>query len=198
MHHPLIRFISDFGDAAVLLPVALVLLGWLWLAKARNAAVVWLFAFGGTVSAIAFLKLGLGLCGRMLLGAPSSPSGHMALSTVVYGALTVVAVRRMAITPWRWAVWSGTIGWITMIGVSRVRIGAHTPAEVMTGCIVGGLGLLAFAVCPKVPTTDSLRLRWALVAALAVLALLHGNHAEAEAPLQFWVQALEARFAWCR
>jgi membrane-associated phospholipid phosphatase len=69
-----------------------------------------------------------------------------------------------------------------LIGVTRVWLGLHTPAEAALGGAVGVLGALGFAWLAGKPPT--LRLRWLFAAIVALALLLHGRHLDAEAPIR--------------
>jgi membrane-associated phospholipid phosphatase len=133
--------LTDFGDLAVLLPLAAAMLTWLLLYFSR-AATQWVLALGCCVGLTALLKIAFYAC------PPSSdmhsPSGHTSLSTVVYGALTIVAaaawpgLRRVLV------IGSGA-GLILAIGVSRVLLDAHSVAEVSLGLVIGAVSLAVFS-----------------------------------------------------
>ena len=84
------RFLTDFADQAVVLPlivvVALVLAGLGW----RRGAVAWLAAVGVTFGAVLTLKLVLFTCGPALhLATLRSPSGHTAAAAIIAGGIAV-------------------------------------------------------------------------------------------------------------
>src|SRR5918997_4183426 len=90
------RFLTDFADLGLVLPLAalvalaLAAVGW------RREALAWSVAVAGTLAAVLALKL-LALAYSGQLGtALRSPSGHTAAGTVVYaGLLTLLAGRRL-------------------------------------------------------------------------------------------------------
>jgi membrane-associated phospholipid phosphatase len=75
--------ITDFGDAAVVLPLSAVMLVWLLRLHARRAAVSWVIAVSLCIVGTGLLKILLYVCPP----APDlvSPSGHTSLSTLIVG-----------------------------------------------------------------------------------------------------------------
>jgi membrane-associated phospholipid phosphatase len=75
------KFITDFGDTAVTLPIAVLMAGFLLTAKHVRVAFAWCRACAG---AIAALKLVLFACRHSLgISDLTSRSGHVAMSTAV-------------------------------------------------------------------------------------------------------------------
>jgi undecaprenyl-diphosphatase len=77
---------------------------------------------------------------NMIIQTFSFPSGHAAGSLVSFGLVA-------CIVSWSWPTWTipaiAVTGCVcSLIGVSRVYLGAHYPSDVIGGWIVGGLGLL--------------------------------------------------------
>ena len=80
--------LTDFGDLAVLIPLAGAMLVWLLCCSSR-AAPRWVLALGFCIGVTALLKIAFYGCPPA--GDVHSPSGHTSLSTLVYGALTLLA-----------------------------------------------------------------------------------------------------------
>jgi membrane-associated phospholipid phosphatase len=169
----LMRFLTDFADQAVVLPliatVALCLaaLGW------RRGALAWLVAVGLSFAVVLVLKLAFATCGPAL-GLPSlhSPSGHTAAAAVLAGGLAALLCHRRRVV----FVAAGLAA--LLIGVTRVVLGYHTPPEVLLGGATGIAGALGFAALAGL--APSLRLRWLFAAVVVVAVLLHGQHLDAE------------------
>jgi hypothetical protein len=93
----LIQVLTDFGDLAVLLPLAAVVTLWSLAVRQPIAVFGWLVALGLCISGTAVLKI------YFFIFPPvtdlHSPSGHTSLSTLVYGALTLAVAA--AFTGWR-------------------------------------------------------------------------------------------------
>ena len=171
------RYITDFADQAVIIPlvlataIALALQGW------RRGALLWLVIVAATFLAILALKVMFLACSP-LFGPMDihSPSGHVAAATVVAGGLAaMLSHRRISILP---AALLAAI----VIGMSRLLLGMHSFPEVVLGAVVGLAGavaLLRFAGAPP-------RLKTApLIAVIVVIAaIFHGMHLPAEAAIR--------------
>jgi membrane-associated phospholipid phosphatase len=166
--------LTDFGDLAVLIPVSAVILIWL-LRNSSRAAPRWVFALSLCIGLTALLKIAFHACPPA--DNMHSPSGHTSLSTLVYGALTLVSA-----TAWpglqRVLVIAGGAGLILAIGVSRLLLDAHSVAEVGLGLVIGAVSLAMFSRhYLQAPTTKM----WPLLVVAGVLALgLHGRELHAE------------------
>lgn len=171
--------LTDFGDAAVLLPVAIVLL--IWLAalpkKGGTAAAWWGLSLALCIGVTALLKIYLYRCpdGSEL----RNPSGHVSLSVLVYGAIATILSRQVIGWP-RVAVVCGTAVWVFAISASRVVIEAHTWPEVLAGFAIGGASLAVFARNYPRHASETASVRRMFVAVLMVVALLHGHTLFAE------------------
>lgn len=167
------NFVTDYGDSAVTLPLALVTLAILFASGASRLLHAWLIAVGACGLSLALLKVGLGCGADGPLGRPFSPSGHTAMSTLVYGGLALIAARGLA-RPWRVAAVAFVFAGVAAIAVSRVRLHAHTAGEVVVGLAVGAasLGLLAW-----MSRKAEVRIDWHRLGAGALLVMLvmHGT-----------------------
>lgn len=67
----------------------------------------------------------------------SFPSGHAMGSTAVYGALTIIVLRRVRRGALRAAIIGAVALLVALIGVSRVYLGAHYVSDVLAGVILG-------------------------------------------------------------
>lgn len=173
-------FITDFGDAGFLLPASAIVAVYLLTTQSKGAAATWLSAIVLCAGLTLWAKLVSLACGPQLLGwGIQSPSGHASLSTTFYasGAL-ILSVNRE-----RWARIALLIGGaliILAIAVTRVRLGAHTLPEVISGIAIGLVCVAWFG--SQYLSASRVMLRWVwLVPALVVLALLtHGRHVTIE------------------
>lgn len=126
------------GDSGLLLPLALLIT--LWLAASRRTwptALLWVLLFGAgcmavLLSKLAFMGWGIGIASLDFTGF----SGHSAMAASVWPvALWLFAARarhgtRVALVCLGWLLAGG-------IGVSRLVLDAHSPAEVVTGLALG-------------------------------------------------------------
>jgi membrane-associated phospholipid phosphatase len=187
------RYLTDFADAAVLLPCIAVIIILLFVLGWRRGAVAWLIAAGGVCGAIVAGKVVLGACSALADAVGlRSPSGHTAAAALLGGGLAMMlwpsaaadastTVRRIA-----WAVGAGLCVAV-MIGVSRVALGLHNAADVVAGGVVGLLGAAALAwLAGPPPANVSPR---ALVAlAIAVSVSFYGRHVSAEQTIRWGLQ----------
>lgn len=171
------RYLTDFADQAVIIPlvvaiaVALAAQGW------RRGAVTWLIVVGSTFVATLVFKLVFLSCSPVF--GPMdvhSPSGHVAASSVVAGGLAVMLTRRRA------SILPAAVLTAIMIGISRLVLGMHSLPEVIIGAIIGIAGAVALIHYAGKPP----RLKPApLIAVTVIVAMLfHGLHLPAEAAIR--------------
>ncbi len=188
------KFVTDFGDQAVVLPlgaavaIMLLLLGW-W-----RGAIGWLVAVPGTFGVVLSLKIVFYACHAALpdLGI-RSPSGHTACATVVYGSLIALLGRHGAGRTTRHlvAIALAALLLALLFGFSRVDLGVHTVPDVLVGGAVGILGAVLFVQLAGRPPRGFRR--WALGAVVLVVALLvHGRELHAEET----IQQMAIRYWW--
>lgn len=133
------------GDLAVILPLVLVICGWLYRRGEHRHANYWLAA--GTFAILAGPLLthllqvprpDIGLSG---LSPWSFPNGHTLRATVVYGFLAVALADGM-IPTWRWLpyVWASVL--ITLVGISQLYFGLHWFTDIL-GSLTLGLAWVA-------------------------------------------------------
>jgi len=174
---PLVLFVTDFADQAVVLPVAgavllaLGLLGW------RQAALAWGFCVAATLGGMLVLKLVVMACGIGGLDDLTSPSGHTASAACVYGgALGLLAPGRRSGT---WAAGLAAASLAGLIGLTRLWLGVHTLADVCVGGAVGVAGAAAMRFLAGARPAGLAP--WRLgAAALAAMLLFHGRRLDAE------------------
>ncbi|WIM14301.1 MAG: hypothetical protein OJF58_005271 [Enhydrobacter sp.] len=180
--HSIIDFITDFGDQAVILPlaaaIALIFLvsGW------RRGALAWTVAVGATLGLMLVLKLAFLACGHLIPAAGIvSPSGHTAAAAVVYGGLAGIVMR--SVTSNRYWLIACTLAVAVLcaivFGASRLSLGVHSPAEVLAGGMIGVGGAVSSTAFAGVPS-PRVRLWHVLAVGLVILILLHGTHLPAE------------------
>ncbi len=173
-------FLTNFGDAAILLPLAAAILAWLVVGKSYRAALWWLAALALCGGGIALLKVYFVAC--VTPGPLQSPSGHSGLSALVYGALAALLATR--VEGWRRIAAPG-LGALLVAGiaVSRVLLHAHTPPDVVVGLLIGFAALAVFLVGSAGRLAPMASIRPLLLAAIAFIAVLHGDKLHAEALL---------------
>jgi hypothetical protein len=138
----LLSRLTEFGNSAVLLLLALIVALWLARHAGRRTVVAWLAGLVVCVGTIAALKLYFLGCPVKPLGL-RSPSGHAGFSTFVYGGVTLCVAQDPL--PWRRRLLAlGGCSWIALIAWSRYALHAHSPIEIWFGLAIGCASLLLF------------------------------------------------------
>jgi len=176
-------FLTDFADQAVVLPVAaavflvLLALGW------RRGALAWSVGVVGVLATVLVLKLIVFACGwRFSWADLSSPSGHTAASSVVYGGLLALLVPRGRRGTLVAALAGGAVALV--FGLTRLALQVHTVPDVIVGAAVGVAGTVVLRqLAGRRP--ERLTSPWLAVAALCVMLLFHGHRMEAETRIRW-------------
>src|SRR4051794_34577242 len=173
----LLLTITNFGDLAVLLPVAGIIPLWLVAVRLPRVALRWAVALALCLGGIAALKIFFYACPP--LAELRSPSGHTGLSTLVYGALLLILAAEGA--GWRRVLIlvAGAM-FILAIALSRVLLHAHTPLEAVLGLAIGSFALPVFAQGYIGRSDAPLSVRPLVVAVALLLVVLHGQQLHAE------------------
>jgi hypothetical protein len=170
-------FLTDFGDTAVTVPLALLMAGFLLAARQPRLAIGWGLAIGGCAGAIGGLKLVFAVCSHPF--GLSSPSGHTAMSIAVYGGFTAVAGATLA-RPARAALIAGAAVPVIGIPLSRTIVSGHTTIEVVVGLAIGIAALGAIIAIVARYRPERLPLAWLAAGTLIVFVLFHGTRWPAE------------------
>ena len=191
----LMEVVTDFGDSAVTLPLAAAVLAGLLGVRWFRAALVWALAVAGCGIAMLALKIGFIACGALVLqGALRSPSGHAAMSAMVYGGLAALVACRCR-REWQALPYGAAQLLIMAIALSRVAVQAHSPFEVMVGLGVGTGFATMFALGLGSPPPMLPPAPWLIGLAAAVTLIAHGWRFQIESSLQ--ALALALRGALC-
>ncbi len=190
-------FVTNLGDSAVTVPLAVLTCCFLGAAGEMRLALGYAASIAGCAGLIAVLKLSLAACGlgAGLLGI-ASPSGHAALSAAVYGSLSLLIGSRSpsAIRP---LVYLAGALLVAAIGTSRLLLGAHAVPEVAAGLIVGLGAVAAFHAVLSLRPAATLPLLWLLAPALVLIGLLHGMRWPAEQAIRRLSGLLRLLALWC-
>jgi membrane-associated phospholipid phosphatase len=169
--------LTGFGDAALLLPLAAAILIWLLSSRAPRAAAWWaiaVFICGGVTAVLKILFWGCPPVSDL-----HSPSGHTALSTLVYGALALIT----AVEGGRWRLWLAAAAGgalIVGIGVSRLLLDVHSIPEVIIGWLIGGASLVLFRRGYWQGRPQIVHLAPLLFGVSVLAVVLHGSQLRAE------------------
>jgi membrane-associated phospholipid phosphatase len=172
--------LTDFGDAAILLPLSTVMLVWLLKFHPHRAAVSWVIATGLCVAGTTLLKI-------LFYGCPPvsnlvSPSGHTSLSMLVYGSIALVVASEGR--GWqRNTILAAGAALIIGIAGSRLVLNRHSALEVCAGFLIGALTLPVFARGYLRSRGSERPLLLLILLAIAVVAIFHGQELHAESIL---------------
>jgi membrane-associated phospholipid phosphatase len=182
----IVYIVTGLGDSALLLPGSAALLAYLLWRRQTRVALAWLATLALCLGLTALAKVAFLACGGHLPALRmDSPSGHASFSAAFYGACAVVAAFHRTRLQ-RVAIHAGAIALVLAIGVSRVLLGVHSPEEVLSGLVIGGLCVQAFALAGAPAEPNPVRIA-PLVIVLALMALAFiraGRHLSAETFLE--------------
>jgi membrane-associated phospholipid phosphatase len=168
--------VTDFGNLAVVGPGAVLV--WLWLQRRRGLRAAWRYQWPVAVTFV--LTVGLKMVSRETGGAfhgtlfalsTGAPSGHMAMSTVVYGGVALMLIGR-GVEPIGLLTALLTIVGLAGVAVTRVLLHTHTPADVATGFVIGGSCAVWISRVAEVPAREPARHVAELVIMLGSLMVL--------------------------
>lgn len=137
--------VGPLGELWILLPIAVSLGIWCLISGERRGALAIVSVTIGVLSITVFLKL-LSMLSTPILHpyweyiSNLFPSGHVAMGTVVYGALVICVSRSLpALTR--------TLGFIVVVlvvllGIQRLVFDVHPILDVLGGAILGSMGLV--------------------------------------------------------
>ena len=158
----------------------------------RRGAGAWALVIVATFAAMLALKLVFIACSASLGTSDiRTPSGHVAAAAVVAGGLAALLLRRRSVVLPLAALAA------FVIGVSRLSLGVHSPAEVMIGAGVGLAGALALPLLAG-PAPKGLDARRVAVIAVAVVVIFHGMHLPAEAHIRSTAWRFASVLAVCQ
>ncbi|MEO8938144.1 MAG: phosphatase PAP2 family protein [Burkholderiaceae bacterium] len=166
-------FLTRWGNAILLLPLAACLCVGLWVAGDRRVAWRWAVCFGSAVllvfaTKLAFLGWGLGIRSLDFTGI----SGHSTLAASVLPVFAWWLTQGRRLDVQRRAVVAAVV-LALLVGVSRLLLQTHSISEVIAGLALGNL--VAWAVIPRgVVTRHRYVFRGLVLAALLVAGLVPG------------------------
>jgi cation-transporting ATPase E/undecaprenyl-diphosphatase len=170
--------ITELGDVQVVLPVALVALGWFIAGRRWRTAVYWLAALGVAEALVKLIKLALH---RPRPGAAyagieqfSFPSSHATLSVVVYGFLAFLVLHSAARRT-RAVALCFVAGLVGTIALSRIYLGVHWVSDVMAGLAFGTAWIAALGLAYTYQGREA-QARGLAIACLATFALAASVH----------------------
>ncbi len=176
---PFWQLLTRLGEIQMLLPLALLSALWLWrqsfvhqMPAQALVARRWMLCFGLAIamtgaSKLAFFGWGWGLAAWDFTGI----SGHAMASAAVLPVLAWLALMSRT-APLRWLGVGLGFCLAALIAYSRLKVGAHSPAESMAGFVLGGLvSLMSLQLLPQAQPANA-RPLWLPLGLLAALLLI--------------------------
>ena len=142
----ILNLVGPLGELWIVLPIAAALGIWCFVSGERRGALVIIGVTIGVLSITVFLKL-LSMLNAPLLQpywqyiSHLFPSGHVAMGTVVYGALVVCVSRSLPALTKILAVITVVV--VVLLGVQRIVSDVHPIFDVLGGAMLGSVGLVA-------------------------------------------------------
>jgi len=190
--------VTDCGDAAVTLPLALLTLVFLVASRERRLAIVWVLTIGGCAMTIGALKLAFAACGHPLTPLEiESPSGHTAMSTAVYLSLALLVGAALAPAV-RAALFGGAGLLVAVIAVSRLTLDMHDMSEVAIGLAVGLAAVGGFGATLRRQPAPAVPALWLGLGALGVVVVMHGTRLMIEPAVHRLAGTFRLVLPWCR
>jgi membrane-associated phospholipid phosphatase len=195
--HAIWVFVTDCGDGAVTLPLALLTLVFLLAARQPRLALAWVLTVGGCAGAIGMLKLFFGACGtRLAILNIHSPSGHTAISTAIYGSLALLTGASLPPRP-RPAVLCTAALLIAAIAGSRVVLHEHVLPEIEIGLLVGLAAVAGFRAMLQHWPAPRLPIVWLALGGTGIVAVMHGTRWMVEPAVHDLSALFRLVLPWC-
>jgi len=172
--------LAAIGDADVLAPAALAVLGYLAWRRRWLAAGHWLAAIAFGLALTAWLGAVIDIPKPHTVASGFGfPSIAVTMTTIIFGFFAVLISREL---PGRDRVWPYLVAGVvvTIIGFARVYLGAHWLSDVVGGTLLGVVWLLILGVAYRRRTTRSMwvkPLAWIFYGVFTLAAFWHGPRA---------------------
>jgi membrane-associated phospholipid phosphatase len=198
MLHSILKVVTDFGDSAVTVPLALLTLIFLVGVGSRRAAFAWLAAILSCAATVGILKLALGACGdRPLSVGLVNPSGHAAMSATVYCSLAVlVGSTRCARDRSALVVFALMIS--AAIGISRIALRMHSGLDVIVGLAVGLTSAVMFGAVLAAGPVATLSVPQLTTTLWLLVAMMYGTRWPVEGTVRRFGAMIQAAGSVCR
>jgi|HubBroStandDraft_1064217.scaffolds.fasta_scaffold00066_24 membrane-associated phospholipid phosphatase len=186
------RAVTAVGSCLVMVPVAATIAGQLAVIKAWRDLGLWVASLATAIGVTAASKIayiGWGLGNRQLEF--TGISGHAMLASTVLPVVGHLMIPGPALAggtaaaPGRLAVVAGFCAAIC-IGLSRIILGYHSPADVITGCLLGGGTAWIFMIRSRRPPARSSPAPMLVLLVLAPMIVW----AVPEVPTDRWVESI--------
>lgn len=182
--------LSELGDAAVVVPIVLVVLSWLIWHRLWRTALYWLAAVGGAEVIVKLLKLLLHRARPNPFAAGiesfSFPSSHATFAVVAYGFLAFLLCEGQRHRTRVATLLTATIA-VTLIATSRLYLGVHWVSDVVAGLSLGlawvAVLAIAYSLQKNQPIGSTALTAIVLMTLLAAAALHIVRHQDADVAL---------------
>jgi hypothetical protein len=172
--------ITGLGDAALLLPAAVLLLLYLVRTRSWQTATSWVTVLTLCAGLTVAAKIVFHACGGQFPALDiRSPSGHTSLSTTFYGCGALMLSAHLSWGRRLTALLAG-IGLSVAIAASRVALHAHTTKEAAAGFAIGLLCVALFATRYQPRAVHLPRWPIPVMAILGLALITHGRHLSVE------------------
>jgi len=183
--------ISNVGDAALTLPIAVACAIWLGFSGPR-LAVRWIALLAAGMALVGITKVLYAGCGIEITSLDFRViSGHTTLSTAVWGVAFALLFRCAGKNPHLGALVGLLVGVLT--AVARVFDDAHTVTEVIVGWMLGATIAMLFLRSFARSETRLLRPHLAAFGLLLVASVAYGRHAPFQAMIEDYSPGVCAR-----
>ena len=178
---PLVLFLTNFGDLAVSMPVALGVALFFYYRDRTDLALIYGLNVVLAVAAAMVLKLVFAatnatLWEPMLGMSNGAPSGHVVDAVAVYGGAAIL-VGLTSQGAARIVLGLIATALIVCVGLTRIILGAHTPGDVVAGLIVGGAAVILIGIaCRRGAPTGGVAYLLLLLIAVAGVMQYSGLH----------------------
>ena len=177
--------ISDLGDAAMTLPLAVACCAWLAMSLSGwRAALAWLTPLCAGMLMVGLTKILYAGCGLQIPAIGFRViSGHTMLASAVWPMAFLLASRSGTSTDTRAALMLGFL-LAALIGIARVFDQAHTTSEVIAGWALGAVVTVIFVRWKHMPVLPPRLRPFAIVSMLLVSAAAYGHHAPIQTAIE--------------
>ncbi|MDB5394156.1 MAG: hypothetical protein JWM91_1662 [Rhodospirillales bacterium] len=189
------KFLTDFGDSAVLLPLSMVVLVWLLATRPFAMAIWWggaLLFLGGVMGGLKILFFACPPAADIM-----SPSGHTGFSLVIYGGLAVIIAAELRSNRRKAAVILAAVSLVVGIARSRVALEMHTTLETVVGFAIGAVALTTFSIGYLRVPVKRRQTAFLLIGVIATIAVFYGSELNPERKLHALSGLLDLQRLFC-
>ncbi|MBN3756914.1 phosphatase PAP2 family protein [Paraburkholderia sp. Tr-20389] len=179
--------LSNLGDAALTLPLALTCAAWLTMSSAGwRSAANWLVLLTGGAFVVGVTKVLYAGCGLEIRAIDFRViSGHTMLASAVWPATLVICLTNSRDNSTKLGFALGVLI-AAMIGTARVFDNAHTVSEVVAGWCLGSLVTFTFLQMTMQPALQGRLRALAALTIFGVSAIAYGHHVPIQEAIEYY------------